>query len=112
MIKNTGIVKAGFNRYLIDGFKSGIPPTDATLMKKNTMLINIRQKPIEYMSFLSNLAMFFKSFFKRYLGMIADPMKNPTNARISVMAKLSEILFRDNSKKQANKKSTINGLKI
>ena len=35
MIKNTGMVNAGFNRYLIEGFKSGIPPTEATLMKKN-----------------------------------------------------------------------------
>ena len=47
MIKNTGIVRAGFSRYRIEGFKSGIPPTEAMLMKKNTMLINIRQNPIE-----------------------------------------------------------------
>jgi hypothetical protein len=47
MIKNTGMVKIGFNKYLIEGFKSGIPPTEAMLIKKNTMLINIKQKPIE-----------------------------------------------------------------
>ena len=47
IIKKTGIVKAGFNKYLIDGFKRGIPPTEAMLMKKNTMLISVKQKPIE-----------------------------------------------------------------
>ena len=47
IIKKTGIVKAGFNKYLIDGFKIGIPPTDAMLMKKNAKLTNIRQNPIE-----------------------------------------------------------------
>ena len=47
MIKNTGIVKIGFNRYLMDGFKRGIPPTVAMLTKKNTMLINIKQNPME-----------------------------------------------------------------
>ena len=47
MIKNTGIVRAGFKRYRIEGFKSGIPPMDAMHMKKNMMLINSRQNPIE-----------------------------------------------------------------
>ena len=47
IIKNTGIVNAGFNRYLIDGFKRGIPPTEAMLIKKNTILTRIKQKPIE-----------------------------------------------------------------
>ena len=47
MIKNTGIVKIGFNKYLIDGFKRGIPPTEAMLMKKNTILTNVKQNPIE-----------------------------------------------------------------
>ena len=47
IIKNTGIVKAGFNRYLIEGLKRGIPPTEAMLMKKNTMLISKRQNPME-----------------------------------------------------------------
>lgn len=47
IIKNTGIVNIGFNKYLIDGFKSGIPPTVAILTKKNTILIKIKQKPIE-----------------------------------------------------------------
>jgi len=54
MIKNTGIVNIGFNRYLIEGFKRGIPPTEAMLTKKNTILIKIKQNPIEYMSFLLN----------------------------------------------------------
>ena len=47
IIKNTGIVNAGFNKYLIDGFRIGIPPTDAMLMKKNAILTKIRQNPIE-----------------------------------------------------------------
>ena len=47
IIKNTGMVKMGFNKYLIDGFRRGIPPTVAMLMKKNTMLINIKQNPKE-----------------------------------------------------------------
>ena len=46
-IKNTGIVKIGFNKYLIEGFKRGIPLTDAMLIKKNTMLTKIKQNPIE-----------------------------------------------------------------
>ena len=47
IIRKTGIVKAGFNRYLIEGFKIGIPPTEAMLIKKNAMLTKIKQKPIE-----------------------------------------------------------------
>ena len=47
MIRNTGIVNTGLSKYLIDGFKSGIPPTDAILKKKKAMLTIIRQKPIE-----------------------------------------------------------------
>ena len=41
------MVNVGFNKYLIDGFKSGIPPTEAMQIKKNAILINIKQKPIE-----------------------------------------------------------------
>ena len=47
IIKNTGIVNAGFNRYLMDGFKRGIPPTVAMLTKKNAILTKIKQNPIE-----------------------------------------------------------------
>lgn len=112
MIRNTGMVNAGFSRYLMEGLKSGIPPTEAMLIKKNTMLTKSRQKPIEYMSLLSNTTMFFRSPFKKYLGRIADPMKNATNAIIRVMNKLFETLLRDNSRKQANRRSTMRGLKI
>ena len=47
IIKKTGMVKAGFNKYLIDDFKSGIPPTEAMLKKKNAILTIIKQNPIE-----------------------------------------------------------------
>jgi hypothetical protein len=47
IIKNTGMVNMGFSRYLIEGFKRGIPPTDAMLMKKNTILTKVTQNPIE-----------------------------------------------------------------
>jgi hypothetical protein len=47
IIKNTGMVNIGFNKYLMEGFKIGIPPTEAILIKKNPMLINIKQNPIE-----------------------------------------------------------------
>jgi hypothetical protein len=47
MIRKTGMVNAGFNKYLMDGFKSGIPLTDATLMKKNMMPTRVKQKPME-----------------------------------------------------------------
>lgn len=64
------------------------------------------------MSFLSNWIMPFKSLFKKYLGRIAEPKKNPTNAMTNVMTKLVEGLLIDNSKNDANIKSTIKGLKI
>ena len=95
------MVNAGFKRYLMEGFKSGIPPTEAMLMKKNTTLIKNRQKPIEYMSLLSNLIRFSRLPFKKYLGRMVDPMKNATNARINVMNRLLETLFRDNIKQKA-----------
>ena len=47
IIRNTGMVKAGFSRYLMDGFKRGIPPTVAMLTKKNAILTKIKQNPIE-----------------------------------------------------------------
>lgn len=111
IIKNTGIVNAGFNRYLIDGFKIGIPPTDAMLMKKNPMLTNIKQKPIEYMSLLLNVMTLFMSF-KKNLGKILAPMKKNTKAIIRVMVKLYEILLKDNAKNAEKIINTINGLKI
>ena len=105
------MVNAGFSRYLIEGFKRGIPPTEAMLMKKKTTLTNIKQKPIEQMSFLLNWIMFSKFLFKKNLESKVDPIKNPMNARINVMTKLVEGLLMDKSKNNANKKSTIKGLK-
>jgi hypothetical protein len=105
------MVKAGFNRYLMEGFKSGIPPTEAMHMKKNTMLNKVRQKPIEYMSLFSNCRI-LELLFMKYFGSIADPIKNPAKAITNVMARLVEGLFMDNSKNNANRKSTINGLNI
>ena len=90
IIKNTGIVNAGFNRYLIDGFKIGIPPTDAMLMKKNPMLTNIKQKPIEYMSLLLNVMTLFMSF-KKNLGKILAPMKK--NTKLLLVSWLSYTKF-------------------
>jgi hypothetical protein len=111
MIKNTGIVKAGFSRYLIDGFKRGMPPTEAMLMKKKIMLTNIRQKPIEYMSFLLN-CMILESSLRTYLGSIADPMKNPANPIIRVITRLVDGLLIDRSRNNAKRNSTISGLKM
>jgi hypothetical protein len=88
MIKNTGIVKIGFNKYLIDGFKRGIPPTVAMLTKKNTILIKIKQNPIEYISFLSKCKMFSMPSLRKYLGRIADPIKKAVNAIINVIVRL------------------------
>jgi hypothetical protein len=64
------------------------------------------------MSFLLNLTIPLISPFKKYFGSMDDPMKNPTNARISVITRLSEGLFIDKIKNTANRKSTISGLKI
>jgi hypothetical protein len=47
----------------------------------------------------------------KYLESKVDPIKNPMNARINVMTKLVEGLLMDKSKNNANKKSTIKGLK-
>ena len=82
------------------------------LIKKNTMLKMVKQNPIEYMSFFGNRIIFSKESFKKYLGSIADPMKNATNAIINVITKLLEGAVIDKSKNIANKNSTIKGLKI
>ena len=111
IIKKTGIVNAGFSKYLIDGFKIGIPPTDAMLIKKNAILINIKQNPIEYMSLLSKTKTLFISF-KKNLGSTAEPIKKNMKAMISVMVRLSEIEFSDNAKKAAKTTRTTNGLNI
>ena len=50
--------------------------------------------------------------FKKYFGIIADPMKNPTNARINVITKLVEGGFNDRMRNIANTNNTINGLKM
>ena len=110
IIKNTGIVNAGFNKYLIDGFKRGIPPTEAMLIKKNTIPTNIKQKPMEYMSFFLKLRIFPRLLFKKYFGKIADPMKNAINPIRIVITKLVDGGFSDNIKKIANRNKTINGL--
>lgn len=51
-----------------------------------------------------------KSLFKKYLGNIAEPIKNAINAIASVIAKLAETAFIDNIKKTPNTISTIRGL--
>ena len=104
------MVNAGFNKYLIEGFKRGIPPTEAMLIKKNTMLTNVRQKPMEYMSCLLNWMMFFKFLFKKYLGSAVDPIKNAAKAIRRVTARLVDGLFKDNSKNRAKSNRTIKGL--
>ena len=45
--KKTGIVNAGLSEYLKEDFNICNPPTDAMLMNKNTIPINVRQNPIE-----------------------------------------------------------------
>ena len=45
--RNTGIVNIGFREYLKEDFNIGNPPTDAMLMNRNMIPINVRQKPIE-----------------------------------------------------------------
>lgn len=96
----------------MDGFKRGIPPTVAMLTKKNAMLINIRQNPMEYMSFLLKYKIFSQSLFIKYLGSIADPMKNAMNAIANVTVRLWDGAFRDSRRNPANRKITINGLKM
>ena len=109
IIKNTGMVNIGFSRYLIDGFKRGIPPTVAMLMKKNTMLINVRQNPIEYMSSLSNRTIFSLPSFKKNLGSSTHPIINATNPIANVIVKLGVSLFKDKSRNIEKRKMTING---
>ncbi len=111
IIKNTGMVNAGFNRYLSDGFKIGIPPTEATLIKKNPILTKIKQNPIEYMSLLLKTRTFFISF-KKNLGKIAAPIKKNKNAIINVWIKLMGTGVNDSDKNAAKTIKTINGLKI
>lgn len=89
----------------------GIPPTDATLTKKNNMLIKTKQNPIEYKSLLLNsIAGFLNSLFKKYLGSIADPIKNAINAIANVIAKLAETALIDSIRNAQNTTSTISGL--
>lgn len=112
MIKKTGMVNAGFNKYLIDGFNIGIPPTVAILIKKNTMLTNIKQNPIEYMSSLLNLTAIFPLSLSKNLGSMVDPIKKAMNAIISVVAKLVVTEFIDSNRNMENNRITINGLKM
>ena len=106
IIKNTGIVSAGFNKYLIDGFRRGIPPTEATLMKKNPMLSKVKQKPMEYMSLLLKRTI---SLMETFDGITVDPIKNATNPIIRVMTKLVEGGLIDKSKNMENNSRTISG---
>ena len=112
MIRNTGMVNAGFSRYLIEGFNIGIPPTEAMLMKKNKILTSIRQNPIEYISFLLNSIAILPSFFRKNLGITAHPIKKATNPMANVTARLLLTEFNDSNRNMENKKMTISGLKI
>lgn len=112
MIRNTGMVNAGFSRYLIEGFNIGIPPTEAMLMKKNKILTSIRQNPIEYISFLLNSIAILPSFFRKNLGSTAHPIKKATNPMANVTARLLLTEFKDSNRNTENKKITISGLKI
>lgn len=113
MIRKTGIVKAGLSRYLIDGFKSGIPPTETIEMKKKTIEINTRQKPIEYRSsVLKSKIGLSEILLSKNLGRIAAPIKKATNPIIIVIVKLKVKLFKDKSRKIAKTKITIKGEKI
>ena len=101
-------MNAGFNKYLIDGFMRGIPPTDATLMKKNTILNKVKQKPMEYMSFLLKWIAFFTGIL---FGMMVDAIKNAINPNSNVITRLVEGGFIDKSRNNANINKTINGWK-
>ena len=45
--RNTGIVKIGFSEYLKEDFNIGNPPTDAMLINRKMIPINVRQNPSE-----------------------------------------------------------------
>lgn len=64
------------------------------------------------MSFLLNFGMLSKLLFKTYLDSSEDPIKKATNPIISVMVRLVEGEFMDNRRNNANRNSTIKGLKI
>lgn len=75
------------------------------------MLIKTKQNPIEYKSLLLNsIAGFLNSLFKKYLGSIADPIKNAINAIANVIAKLAETALVDSIRNAPNTTSTISGL--
>ena len=82
------------------------------LTKKNTILIKIKQNPIEYISFLSKCKMFSMPSLRKYLGRIADPIKKAVNAIINVIVRLWDSLFKESNKNPANRKMTISGLKM
>ena len=56
--------------------------------------------------------MFEALLFKKYLGSIADPIANAMNAIINMITRLVDGLFIDKSRKIANNKRTIKGLKM
>lgn len=96
----------------MEGFKRGIPPTVPMLMKKNTILTNIRQNPMEYMSFLLNRMIFSVALFKKNFGITAEPIKNATNPMAIVTVKLGVSVFNDSIRNIEKRKMTINGLKM
>ena len=49
---------------------------------------------------------------RKYLGRIADPIKNAVNAIINVIVRLWDSLFNESNRNPANKKITISGLKM
>lgn len=113
IIKNTGMVNAGINKYLIDGCNIGIPPTDATLMEKNTIATSTKQKPMEYISFsLKSIKGFSNSLFSRNFGTITAPIKKAIKAIIMVITRLSLTGVSDSNKNAAKITRTIKGEKI
>ena len=67
---------------------------------------------IKIKKLILNLRILSIFLFKKNLGSIADPIKNPINARASVIAKLFETEFNANIKNIEKTRRTTNGLKI
>ena len=111
--RNTGIVNIGFSEYLKEDFNIGNPPTDAMLMKRNMIPINVRQNPIEYTSFVSNTGILLLSLlFKTNLVNMIAPMKNEMNAINMVNCKSLEPGSVARSKKSVNVTKTTSGENI
>ena len=100
IIRKTGIVKIGLSKYLIEGFKIGIPPTETIEMKKNTTDTKIKQNPKLYISLLLKLIIILPVLLSKNLGITTEPIKKATNPIIIEINKLKLNLFKDNNKKQ------------